>query len=245
MSKPLIGITGRRWPGSALSRAMPATFETATFDLHFSDYPKSIAAAGGLPIELTRDADPVAVVARLDGLVLSGGADIDPALYGAAPHPDLGAVERERDDWELALFRAAREREMPILGICRGAQLTNVALGGTLNQHVELDEGVGHPAWLSDARGPVHDVLVEPDTVLATLLPATVGVNSLHHQTIDRIGDGLVVAARAPDGVVEGLELPGADVLAVQWHPELLGGPDPTFVWLVRSCRRFMERSSA
>lgn len=222
---------------------MPATFEHLKMDLHFSDYPASVAAAGGLPVELARDADPVGVIERLDGLVLSGGADIDPALYGAEPDENLGALEQDRDEWELALFHAARERELPILAICRGAQLTNVACGGTLRQHVELDDGVGHPQWSADARKPIHDVHVEPNTILSTFLSPTTGVNSLHHQTIDRVGEGLVVSATAPDGVVEGLELPGADLLAVQWHPELLGGPDPTFVWLVKASANFLERT--
>ena len=241
MAKPLIGITGRRWPARALGHLLPSSFETLAFDLHFTDYPSSIAAAGGLPIELTRDADPAGIVERLDGLVLSGGADVEPSRYGAEPDTNLGSVEPDRDEWELALFAAARARELPILAICRGAQLTNVALGGTLRQHVELDEGVGHPQWDADARSAVHDVIVERDSLLGSLLAPTTGVNSLHHQTIDRVGEGLVVTARAPDGVVEALELPGADLIAVQWHPELLGGPDPTFRWLVATSSAYME----
>jgi putative glutamine amidotransferase len=241
MAKPLIGITGRRWPASSLSVPLPATFEKLHFDLHFTDYPASVAAAGGLPVELARDADAEGVVERLDGLVLTGGADVDPSLYGAEPDINLGSLERDRDEWELALFRAARARDLPILAICRGVQLANVALGGTLNQHVDADEGVGHPQWDSDANHAVHEVDLVAGSVLASLLPTTTGVNSLHHQTIGRVGDGLVVSAKASDGVIEGLEMPGADFLGVQWHPELLGGPDPTFVWLVTASRRFMN----
>lgn len=245
MAKPLIGITGRRWPATVISTPLPATFQDLEFDLHFTDYPASIAAAGGLPVELARDADPDAVMERLDGLVLTGGADVDPELYGEAAHPKLGAVERDRDEWELALFAAARRDGVPVLAICRGAQLANVALGGTLTQHVEMEDGAGHPAWDSDARQAVHPIEVVPDTVLSTLLPAKAGVNSLHHQTIDRVGEGFVVSATAPDGVIEAMELKGEDVLAVQWHPELLGGPDPTFKWLVRAGSEFLERRSA
>lgn len=244
MSKPLIGITGRRWPASALSTPLPATFQKLHFDLHFTDYPASVAAAGGLPVELARDADPAGVIDRIDGLVLTGGADVDPALYGQEPDKDLGAVERERDEWEMALFRAARERDMPVLAICRGAQLANVALGGSLRQHVEMDEGVGHPAWDSDAHHPVHEVEVAAGSRLSQLLPSTAGVNSLHHQTIDRLGSGLVATATAPDGVIEGVELPGAPFVGVQWHPELLPNPDPTFVWLVEESAKYLIGAS-
>jgi putative glutamine amidotransferase len=242
VGQPLIGITGRRWPASALKAPLPATFQTLHFDLHFTDYPASIAAAGGLPVELARDADPDGVIERLDGLVLTGGADVDPDLYGEEPDPDLGALERDRDAWEMALFRAARLRDLPILAICRGAQLANVALGGTLRQHVPFEEGSGHPAWDANARAAAHDVHVAEGLVLASLPPSDTGVNSLHHQTIDRLGEGVVVTAKAPDGVVEGIEIPGSAFLGVQWHPELLGGPDPTFVWLVKASTEYRSQ---
>ncbi|HUX04204.1 MAG TPA: gamma-glutamyl-gamma-aminobutyrate hydrolase family protein [Acidimicrobiales bacterium] len=235
MLKPLIGISGRRWPATALGDLLPSAMRDVHFDLHFADYPHSLALAGGLPIELARDAEPDEIVTRLDGLVLSGGADLDPALYGAEPHDRLGATEPERDEWEMDLLRVAHERGVPVLAICRGLQLLNVAYGGTLHQHVEIDEGVGHPRWEVDGRTPTHEVRVEDGTIAASLFGAVVGVNSLHHQTIDRVGEGLIVSARAADGVVEALEAPGGRVLGVQWHPELLAAPDPTFTWLVRA----------
>lgn len=244
MAKPLIGITGRRWSASRLGPYLPSSFENLHFDLHFSDYPKSVAAAGGVPVELTRDAESIEVIQRIDGLILSGGADVDPARYGAEPDPQLGTLEPDRDEWELELLSLARAREMPILAICRGAQLVNVALGGTLRQHVDLDEGVGHPQWDADARGASHDVVVQEGTELSKIVSGRVGVNSLHHQTIDRVGAGLRVSAVADDGVVEALELPGADLIAVQWHPELLGGPDPTFRWIVSAATKFMASGS-
>ena len=235
MGKPLIGITGRRWPVTALGERLPRAMHDLSFDLHLSDYPKSVAAAGGLPVELTRDADVEDLMDHLDGLVLSGGADVEPARYGAAAEELLGETEPDRDEWELALVRAARERHVPILAICRGFQLVNVALGGTLHQHVELSEGSGHPQWDVDGRTTTHDVHVVDATLTSTLLPPTWSVNSLHHQTVDRLGQGLVPSAYAPDGVIEGFETPDGDVLGVQWHPELLRTPDPTFAWLVRS----------
>ena len=234
MNKPLIGISGRRWLATTLGDSVPLAMRSLTFDLHFSDYPRSVALAGGLPVELTRDAPPEEITERLDGLILSGGADLDPSRYGAEPHEHLGEVEAERDEWEVALLRAARERDLPILAICRGFQLMNVEFGGTLHQHVELDEGAGHPQWDVDGRTTTHDVKVVANTTLSQLVPADLRVNSLHHQTIDRVAKELTVSARASDGVVEGLETRDGMMLGVQWHPELLTPLDPTFEWLVR-----------
>jgi putative glutamine amidotransferase len=244
MSKPLIGMSGRRWPASALADNVPKAMYELKFDLHFSDYPASVAAAGGLPVELTRDADVVGVLARLDGLILSGGADVEPDRYGHHADENLGAIEPDRDEWELALFREARRLEMPILAICRGAQLANVYYGGTLNQHIELDDGAGHPQWDTDGRERTHEVNVVPGSLLSSLYPASIGVNSLHHQTLAVLGNDLVVSATAPDGVVEAVELPGHDVLAVQWHPELLEKPDPTFRWLVERSAEYLSKKA-
>src|ERR1700679_31528 len=145
MSRPLIGISGRRWPASALGANVPKAMSGIEFDLHFTDYPRSVSLAGGLPVELTRDADPDEMVQHLDRLVLTGGADLDPASYNAAPEAGLGPAEPHRDVWEMPLLAAAREQDIPVLAICRGLQLLNVVFGGTLRQDVELDEGVGHP----------------------------------------------------------------------------------------------------
>jgi putative glutamine amidotransferase len=131
---------------------------------------------------------------------------------------------------------------LPVLGICRGAQVANVFFGGTLNQHIELEEGSGHPQWDVDGHTQTHDVDIVAGTTLATLVGPKIGVNSLHHQTIAVVGLDLVVSATAPDGVVEAVELPGRDFLAVQWHPELLAKPDPTFRWLVKRATNFQAR---
>ena len=206
-----------------------------SFDLHFSDYGRSVALAGGLPVELTRDADVEDMVSRLDGLVMSGGADVEPHHYGHDPHESLGAVEPDRDEWEFALYAAARERGLPILAICRGFQLVNVAHGGTLRQHVELDEGAGHPQWDVDGRTTTHSVRCRSSSLTAQVVGGSLEVNSLHHQTLATLGDDLIVGATASDGVVESFYSTDASVLAVQWHPELLPAPDPTFVWLVKT----------
>lgn len=181
-------------------------------------YPRLVQRAGGsavmLPPDTAEQAD--AVVSRLDGLVVSGGPDVEPARYGAPVEPRCGPPDRERDEWELALIDAALARRLPLLGICRGMQLLNVALGGTLVQHVEGHRGA--PGVFAH-----HDVQPVPGTRLARALPEKVSVPTYHHQSLDRIGEGLVPGAHADDGTVEAVELPGEAhpfVLAVQWHPE-------------------------
>lgn len=229
--KPIIGLTGRRMSAAGVAGGTGLAHQE--IDMYFSDYAQSIAAAGGVPVQLTRDADAQDLVGLLDGLVLSGGADIDPRRYGATPHEKLGETDPGRDEFELSLLAAAREKGIPVLGICRGCQLINVAFGGTLRQHVELTEGSGHPNWLVPGDTIAHDVECVAGSLIATLMDGRRGVNSLHHQTLDTIGSGLRVTAVAPDGVAEAIEAEGEDVLAVQWHPEMLGGPDATFSWLI------------
>lgn len=237
MTRPLIGVTGRRWPAKALGDFVPKAMQGIYFDLHFTDYPRSIALAGGLPVELTRDADVAEMVAHLDGLVLSGGADVEPSRYGEDAHEKLGQTEPDRDEWELALYAAARKKGIPVLAICRGFQLVNVAHGGSLNQHVELEDGAGHPQWDVDGREATHEVSCVAASIVASLVGEHAAVNSLHHQTVGRLGDGLSASAFASDGVIEGFESSDGRVVAVQWHPELLEAPDPTFRWLVESAR--------
>ncbi len=235
--KPLIGLSGRRWPAARLGDFLPAAMRDLSVDLHFSDYGRSVALAGGVPVELTRDADVHDIVELLDGLVLSGGADIDPSHYGAEAAPELGEVEPERDEWEISLYRVARAKGIPILGICRGFQLINVAHGGSLVQDVSLHEGAGHPQWDRSGRERTHDVSCVGSSVVASLVGEGLMVNSLHHQILDRLGQGLIATAKAPDGAIEAFETADARVLGVQWHPELLDAPDPTFTWLVGAAR--------
>ena len=241
--KPRIGLTGRRASAAALG-AGGTGLGHQDVDIYFSDYAQSITGAGGVPFQLTRDARAEDLIENLDGLVLSGGADINPARYGETASERLGATDDGRDDFELSLFHAARSCGMPILGICRGAQLTNVALGGSLRQHVGLEEGSGHPNWAQPGQTIAHKVSCIPGSLIASLVGVETGVNSLHHQTLLQIGEGLVVTATAPDGVAEAIELPGQDVLGVQWHPEMLGGPDPVFFWLVERASEFRAARS-
>jgi len=229
--KPVIGLTGRRMSAAGVAGGTGLAHQD--IDMYFSDYAQSIAGAGGIPVQLTRDANANDLVSILDGLVLSGGADIDPSRYNAAPHEKLGETDPGRDVFELELLAAARAKGIPVLGICRGCQLINVAFGGTLRQHVDLSEGSGHPNWLAPGDTLAHDIEVTPGSLIETLMDGRHAVNSLHHQTLDVIGPGLRVTAVAPDGVPEAIEAEGEAVLAVQWHPEMLGGPDPTFFWLI------------
>ena len=191
-----------------------------------ASYTDAIATAGARPVLLppcdtAACADTAtAVVSALDALVLVGGGDVDPARYGQRPHPATGAVDPGRDSSELALLGAAIDADLPVLAICRGMQVLNVHLGGTLVQHVP--DVAGH-AGHQPAQGcfaPMH-VTTEPGTALAKILGETATVSCSHHQAVERLGAGLVVSARAPDGTIEAVELPSRRfVLGVQWHPE-------------------------
>jgi putative glutamine amidotransferase len=193
-------------------------------------YLRALDEAGLVPLVVPplAAAHAAAVLDAVSGLVLTGGEDVDPAQYGARPHAALGPVHGERDAWELALVGAARDRGTPTLAICRGIQLLNVALGGTLVQDLPSDRPseVAHDPPGRPRGDRTHDVAVVAGSALAAALGSTrLAVNSTHHQAVDRAAEGLRVVARAPDGVVEGMESdPGAPwpVLAVQWHPEEL-----------------------
>ncbi|HUA72531.1 MAG TPA: gamma-glutamyl-gamma-aminobutyrate hydrolase family protein [Solirubrobacteraceae bacterium] len=203
--------------------------------------------AGGLPMALPQLVDAVGpILDAVDGIVLAPGRDIEPVRYGQEPHSLLAATEPQRDEFELALVSAALERRLPILGMCRGVQLLNVALGGTLVQDVSL-VAAGHPSDPGWARWkeveaasvsglpvpphPRHQIEIEPESLLARALGTTeIEVSSFHHQAIDRVGSGLEVIARsALDGLPEAVELPGRPVLAVQWELQEEWRVDPRF----------------
>ncbi len=184
-------------------------------------YADAVRAAGGVPVLLPpqEDVAAAAVVARLDGLVVTGGADVDPGRYGAEPHPQTVSWRTDRDAWELALLAAADVRGLPVLGICRGMQVMAVAHGGTLAQHLPDDVGHEHHSPGGDAFGDV-DVATREGTRLRTLVGETGSVACHHHQAV-REHPGYVAAAYASDGTLEAMEAPGDRFLvAVQWHPE-------------------------
>lgn len=239
MSRPRIAIAGvtRNWDGQPRSGVN-------------ANYVRSVLAAGGLPIIFVPDLSPeetVELFGECDGLLLTGGEDVDPCHYGATPHPKLGTVDPRRDANELALVAEARARDLPILGICRGIQLCNVALGGTLFQDLpsERPGTIDHdPSTARDVRS--HPVTVTEHSRLADILGTTeLAANSFHHQAIDRLGNGLVATAVAPDGLIEGVEStdPHDWIIAVQWHPEELAHePDAAdlklFSALITAARR-------
>jgi len=209
--RPLIGVStyleaGARWGQWELEAALlPA------------GYPRLVQRAGGLATMLPPDAPEhaAATVARLDGLVIAGGPDVEPYRYGAELDPRTGPPAPARDAWELALIDAALTAGVPLLGICRGMQLLNVALGGTLVQHLD-----GH-AEVPGVFGR-HLVKPVPGTSYADVVPDESSVPTFHHQSVDRLGTNLIPSAYAPDGTVEAVELPGPSwVMGVQWHPEM------------------------
>lgn len=223
---PLIAVTSSEMRSSALTTVPEADPPRDEMVLGLR-YLHAISQAGCLPV-VVAPVGPDAVDAlldRVDGLCLSGGPDLDPATYGAAPHPRLGPTEPELDRFELALTRAADARGVPILAICRGMQVLDVARSGTLHQH--LPDVVGDEVEHRQANPggePSHGVELEgPGLLHAVLGDDVIAVNSFHHQAIDRLGDGLRVVGRAPDGTIEAVEdVTGRFVVGVQWHAESL-----------------------
>jgi putative glutamine amidotransferase len=219
-TRPTIGVT------AATEKVTYGVWNEVPALMSPASYARAVQRAGGRPVLLIPDQedteDPDGVLDIVDALIVTGGAgDVNPALYGEEPHPETGPVQEERDAYELALVRAAIEREMPVLGVCRGMQVLNVACGGTIEQH--LPDVLGHeehrhtPGTFAD-----HDVLLEPGSLAARAAGSeTVPVKSHHHQGVKDIGEELVVSGRADDGTVEALEHPGCSfALGVLWHPE-------------------------
>jgi putative glutamine amidotransferase len=187
-----------------------------------ASYVSSVAAGGGAPMLLPpASGSPTDVLAAVDALVLTGGCDVDPRRYGMSPHPLTTEPQGARDEWELSLARAAHSGNVPILAVCRGMQVLNVCLGGTLTQH--LPEQVGHQRH-APAPGVfgVHQVLLDEGSRLGGLLGRVLDVPTHHHQAVDTLGHGLVPVGWADDGTVEAVEAAGHPfAVGVQWHPEV------------------------
>jgi putative glutamine amidotransferase len=215
VGKPVVGIT------TYLTQAAWAAWQLEAV-LVPASYVRAVDRAGGLPLLVPPAAaeDPEAILSVVDGIVFSGGSDLDPELYDAALHPETVGIVRERDDAELVLMRAALEHDVPILAICRGSQVLNVALGGDLEQHVP--DRVGHSLH-REVPGvfSVHEVSISSGTRLAAILGEQHDVKSSHHQGFGRLGEDLQESARAWDGTLEGIEAPSHRfALGVLWHPE-------------------------
>jgi gamma-glutamyl-gamma-aminobutyrate hydrolase PuuD len=211
--RPVIGITTYLVPAAWGAWDMEAALVPA-------DYVRSVVAAGGAPLLVPPGAPYEETLSVVDGLVFSGGSDLDPELYGAEAHPETLGVIRERDDFELGLMQAALERDVPMLAVCRGSQVLNVALGGDLEQHVPDRVGTELHREVAGVFSD-HGVSVVEGTRLASILGNGHDVKSHHHQGFGALGAGLREAAHAPDGTLEALEDPERRfALGVLWHPE-------------------------
>lgn len=234
---PVVGLTSYREQVKTGVWDIPAAYLPA-------DYFEGVIRAGGvavlLPPQPVESADRA--LDSLDALVITGGYDLDPGSYGQQAHPTTDQPRTDRDAREFALLQGALRRGLPVLGICRGAQVLNVACGGTLHQH--LPDVLGHNGHRAGngvfTRLPVQ---TKPNTKLAAVVGESLDAPCYHHQAIDKVGDGLVVSAGDEDGVVEGVELPGdAFVLAVQWHPEKSLDDLRLFTALVDAARTYRAR---
>jgi putative glutamine amidotransferase len=215
--------------------------------LHYvaaAPYVKAVRLAGGFPVLLpvVEPGDAADVLGVVDALIVTGGCDVDPANYGASSEPLLGPIDAVRDAADLAIVRAAVADNTPTLAICRGIQVLNVAMSGTLVQHV--DDHMRLDRYNED----VHTIDIDPASRLATIVgSSTIGVNSLHHQVVDRLGDGVRAVAHNHDGHIEAIEVEHAPaVLGVQWHPELLRHRDDHLVLfedLVRQAQARMRQT--
>lgn len=247
--RPVIGLT------TYLQQA-----QTGVWDVRASFLPaiyfEGVGMAGGVSVLLPPQPADYAIAERvlsgLDGLIITGGRDVDPATYGAGRHPATDepvADSRLRDAFEFALLRAALRRGVPVLGICRGAQVLNVALGGTLHQH--LPDVVGHVRHQQgNAVFTTSSITTVPGTMVATLVGPDTEAQCYHHQAIDRLGDGLIVSASDTDGVIEAVEIdparhPDRWVVAVQWHPEERLDDLRLFAGLVGAARNYATEKAS
>lgn len=222
MTRPLIGISGNH----LVDEGGPFAGYHRAYVNH--DYVRSITEAGGVPMVIPFNEDAEAVkecVARIDALLMTGGHDICPLNYGEEPHQKIGPVWPERDAFDLLLIKEAEKRRIPIMGICRGLQILNVAHGGTLYQDLSLDKNcyIKH-AQKQDPATATHSILIEEGSRLAKIIGQCQWVtNSHHHQTVHKVGEGFKVTARAKDGTVESLEGTNYSYLmAYQFHPEMM-----------------------
>ncbi|MFC6171347.1 gamma-glutamyl-gamma-aminobutyrate hydrolase family protein [Loigolactobacillus jiayinensis] len=206
-------------------------------------YVHAITASGGLPLMLP----PVDValvpeiLATVDAVLLSGGHDVSPDLYGAKLDPATGELDRTRDLFEIALVKQALALHKPIFGICRGQQIINVALGGTLIQDITSAQ-IKHQQRPIPGTGATHKVQAVSGTRLASLLQGAYAVNSFHHQAVAKVAPGLIVSARSSDGVIEALEAPQQQLFSVQWHPEIMYPQHPAAQRLFQA---FIQQASS
>ncbi len=227
--KPIIGITSNYDYRDAISGATHMGADTQDWDYLASDYVRSVQEAGGIPViipQCTKPESILDVLNCLDGLLMSGGCDVDPKRYGDRAKGYCGTLVPRRDEEELLLIKNAFERKIPMLGICRGLQIMTAAFGGTLYQDLATEHGaLEHFTIMYPRNEETHTVSLKADSRLRAVFGAdTIGVNSFHHQGVKDVPKNAVVTATSPDGVVEALEFEGGHpyTLAVQWHPEMM-----------------------
>jgi putative glutamine amidotransferase len=223
MSEPLVAIPPYRLPAGRVLGWLGDAYAVPEAYIH------AVRRAGLEPVILPGGNPDAArrVLSSVQALLLIGGGDVDPSRYGARPHTEIYGVDPERDQLEIELVTAARSEDLPVLAVCRGAQVVNVALGGSLIQHIpDIPWAMRHR--IDVGRSVMHEVKVTPGTRLAEACATEIvsGASS-HHQAVDRLGRGLVVSARSDDGLVEGIEAESGWLVAVQWHPEETAAGDP------------------
>lgn len=238
MGIPLIAIPGRPVEPGAV-KGWPSTGGVAAP----ITYLNALRRAGGqeavlhpLPIDEVAAKE---LLSRFDGLLLLGGGDVHPSIYGQETQPEVYGVSTDRDSFEIALVRAARSASLPVLAVCRGIQVLNVALGGTLHQHIAGPDAEVPHGFNEDTGWPMHPVQIRDGCALADIMGGTeANCSSHHHQAIDDLGEGLEISAWAEDGIVEAVETGDGRVIGVQWHPEITAAEDPAqqalFDWFVR-----------
>lgn len=225
--RPLIALSCQRLPPGRVWKLEPAL-------AIISDYIDAVWRAGGLPIPVFPQGDASVAAADVlehsDGVIAIGGMDVDPARYGQTPHETLMPAPADQEDFEIALITGALDRRIPLLAICRGTQLLNVAMDGTLHQHITGRDGLGEHGIPNGGGGSLNDYVLSEGSLAATVMGgATASGRCHHHQAVDQVAPGLIVTGRTADGTVEVLELADPDtwMLAVQWHPEETAATDP------------------
>jgi putative glutamine amidotransferase len=249
--RPLIGITGRKLTLGMLANTSPR-FRDQNIDCYFADFADCVERAGGIPVHLPYAASRTGVIDRLDGLIITGGQDVHPARWGgkAAVDPAVDprwnhdAHDADRDDYEAALIEAALAADVPLLGVCRGHQLLNVVLGGTLIEDLPSDGPIVHstPHKAPSAGDAEHVVEFVEGSWSRGVYGERRVVNSWHHQAVDRPGRGVLVTGRTSDGVVESIGVEGRTAVGVQWHPEWTPETDQVFDWLVAQASEAADR---
>lgn len=250
---PKILITSFKVPTEKMGELY--SLDGVEFSLVTQDYSEALSMAGAIPLIMpfleSRSDDEQyirEVLDEVDGVILPGGSDIDPALYNSYPEKNLGNISPERDRWELKILKMAMKMKKPILGICRGFQLINIYYGGSLKVDVcgnNDDSKIPHMALMVPKHYKTHQLQIKNNSRLAEIFSGDeVAVNSYHHQAVDKVGEGLKVSATAPDGYVEAIEDPNYPyLLGVQWHPEMMAAKDPVQLKLFKDFVAFVDQS--